>query len=81
MMMSFYYFNLNPLEFCFLVQITLGFCYLSLTETTKFKYEKKNKKDSSHSSTMMPSFKWPIACFQSDGTRGKSPCIIINGII
>ena len=45
-MTSFYYFNLNPLEFCFLVQITLGFCYLNLTEITKFKYEKKNKKDS-----------------------------------
>ena len=76
------YFKLNPVEFCFLVQIkALSF---NFTEITKFKYEKKNEKDSGHSCKMMPSCKLPIACFQSEqGTQGKSSCIIIiiNGII
>ena len=37
-----------------------GFCYLNLTGITKFKYERKNEKDSGRSSKMMPSCKWPM---------------------
>ena len=37
-----------------------GFCYLNLTGITKFKYERKNEKDSGRSSKMKPSCKWPI---------------------
>ena len=40
--------------------VNKGFCYLNLTEITKFKYERKNEKDSGRSSTMTPSGKWPI---------------------
>ena len=31
-----------------------GFCYLNLTWATKFKYEKKNEKNSGRSSKMTP---------------------------
>ena len=37
-----------------------GFCYSNLTGITKFKYERKNEKDSGRSSKMTPSCKWPI---------------------
>ena len=37
-----------------------GFCYLNLTEITKFKYEKKNEKNSGRSSKVTPSCKWSI---------------------
>ena len=37
-----------------------GFCYLNLTGITKFKYERKNEKDSGLSSKMTPSCKWLI---------------------
>ena len=37
------------------------FCCLTLTGITKFKYERKNEKDSGRSSKMTPSCKWPIA--------------------
>ena len=77
-MTSFYYFNLNPLEFWhFLVPIRAAFVInLKLTEifSTKFRYEKKNEKDSDHRtkcSKMMPSCKWPIACFQSEALGAK----------
>ena len=55
----FYYYNQNPLGFCFLVQIR-AFFYLILARIIKFKYERKNVKDSGHISKMMPSCKWPI---------------------
>ena len=58
-MTSFYYYDQNPSGLCFLVQIR-AFCYLNLTGITKFKSERKNEKDSSHSSKMTPSCKWPI---------------------
>ena len=54
-----YYYDQNPSGFSFLVQI--GFCHLNLAGITKFKYEKKNEKDSGHNSKMNPSCKWPIA--------------------
>ena len=38
-----------------------GFCYLNLAGITKFKYERRNGKDSGRSSKMTPSCKWPIA--------------------
>ena len=50
-MTSVYYYDQNPLGFCFLVQ---GLCYLNLTGITKFKYERKNEKDSGRSSKMTP---------------------------
>ena len=37
-----------------------GFCYLILGGITKFKYERKNVKDSGRISKMTPSCKWPI---------------------
>ena len=61
MMASFYYYDQDPSGFCFLVQITA--CYLNLTGATKFKYEKKNEKNSGRSSKMRPSCKWPIERF------------------
>ena len=42
----------------------LGFCYLDLAGVTKFKCEKKNKKDSGRSSKMTPSCKWPVGAGQ-----------------
>ena len=41
-----------------------GFCYSNLTGITKFKYERRNKKDSGRSNKITPSCKWPIACLQ-----------------
>ena len=38
-----------------------GFCHLNLAGITKFKYEKKNEKDSGRSGKMTPSCKWPIS--------------------
>ena len=35
--------------------------FLNLSGITKFKYERKNEKDSCRSSKMTPSCKWPIA--------------------
>ena len=37
-----------------------GFYHLNLAGITKFKYEKKNEKDSGRSGKMKPSCKWPI---------------------
>ena len=45
----------------FLSCANYGFCHLNLAGITKFKYEKKNEKDSGRSSKMTPSCKWPIA--------------------
>ena len=58
-MTSFYYYDQNPLGFCLLLQIR-ALCYLNLSGITKFKYERKNEKDSGRSSKMTPSCKWPI---------------------
>ena len=55
-MASFYYYDKDPSRFCFLLQIGA----LNLTEITKFKYEKKNEKNSGRSSKVTPSCKWPI---------------------
>ena len=44
----------------FLSCANYGFCHLNLAGITKFKYEKKNEKDSGRSSKMTPSCKWPI---------------------
>ena len=49
----------------------LGFCHLNLTGITKFEYERKNKKNSGHSSKMMPSCKWPINTQSSDHVEIK----------
>ena len=43
-MTSFYYYDQNPLVFC----------YLNRSGITKFKYERKNEKDSGRSSKMTP---------------------------
>ena len=37
-----------------------GFCYLYFNGITKFKYERKNKKDSGRTSKMTPSCKWSV---------------------
>ena len=58
MMTSFYYYDQNPSGLCFLVQ-NKGFCYLNLAGITKFKYHRKNEKDSGRSSKMTPLRKWP----------------------
>ena len=60
MMASFYYYDQDPSEFCFLAWIRFSFCYLNVTGTTKFKYEKKTQKNSGRSSKMTPSCKWTI---------------------
>ena len=44
----------------FLSCANYGFCHSNLAGITKFKYEKKNEKDSGRSSNMTPSCKWPI---------------------
>ena len=44
-----------------------GFCYSNLTGIRKFKYERKNEKDSGRSSKITPSCKWPIG---KSGTKG-----------
>ena len=54
-----YYYNQNPSGFS-LSCANYGFCHLNLAGITKFKYEKKNEKDSGRSSKMTPSCKWPI---------------------
>ena len=41
----------------FLSCANYGFCHLNLAGITKFKYEKKNEKDSGRSSKMTPSCK------------------------
>ena len=41
-----------------------GFCYSNLTGITKFKYERRNEKDSGRRSKITPSCKWPITCLQ-----------------
>ena len=57
-MTLFYYYDHNPSGFSFLVQIS--FCYLNLAGKIKFKYERKNEKDSGRSNKMAPSGKWSI---------------------
>ena len=54
-----YYYDQNPSGFSFFCA-NYGFCHLNLAGITKFKYEKKNEKDSGRSSKMTPSCKWPI---------------------
>ena len=49
-------------DFAFLCK--WGLCYSNLTGITKFKYERKNEKDSGRSSKITPSCKWPITCLQ-----------------
>ena len=52
---------LRPESFrVFLSCANYGFYHLNLAGITKFKYEKKNEKDSGRSSKMTPSCKWPI---------------------
>ena len=57
------YFNLllrpESFRYCF-SSANYGFCYLNLAGITKFKYERKIKKDSGSSSRMTLSCKWPI---------------------
>ena len=56
---------LRPASFrVFLSCANYGFCHLNLAGITKFKYEKKNEKDSDSRSIMTPSSKWPIPGFQ-----------------
>ena len=55
---------LRPESFrIFLSCANYGFCHGNLAGITKFKYEKKNEKDSGRSSKMTPSCKWPILKF------------------
>ena len=65
MMASFYYYDQDPSRLL-LSCANEGFCYLNLTGATKFKYEKKNEKNSGRSSKMTPSCK--------SGLLLKSPC-------
>ena len=58
MMASFYYHDKDPSGFCFLLQIRAF--VINLTGATKFKFERKNKKNSGRCSKMTPSCKWPI---------------------
>ena len=58
-MTSFYYYDQNPLGFCFLVQIRAVLLF-NPTGVTKFKYERKNDKDSGRRSKMTPSCEWPF---------------------
>ena len=44
----------------FLFFCKLRICHLNQAGITKFKYEKKNEKESGSSSKMTSSFKWPI---------------------
>ena len=53
MMASFYCYDQDPSGFYFLAQMS-AFCYLNLTGATKFKYEKKDEKNSGRSSKMTP---------------------------
>ena len=55
-MTSFYYYDQDPSDFCFLVLIR------AFVFETSLGYERKNKKDSGRSSKMTPSCKWP-ACY------------------
>ena len=70
-MTSFYYYDQNPSGFCFLVLIK-AFVYSNLTEITKFKFERKNEKDSGKSTEMTPSGKWPI------GSRAKTTAVHVH---
>ena len=45
---------------------------LNLTEITKFKYERKNEKDSGNSTKMTPSGKWPI------GSTAKTTAVHVH---
>ena len=55
---------LRPESFrVFLSCANYAFCHLNLPGITKFKYEKKNERDSGLSSKMTPSCKWPIIVF------------------
>ena len=48
-MASFYYYDQNPSGYCSLAQIK-DFCYLNLSGTTKFKYEREKEINSGLSS-------------------------------
>ena len=63
------YYDQNPSGFSFLVQI-MAFCHINFAGITKFKYEKKNEKDSGRSSKMTPSSKWPVVA-QASVSREK----------
>jgi len=55
-MTSFYDYDQNPSEFCFLVQIRA----FVIQTPPGLQYEMKNEKGSDRSSKMTPSCKWPI---------------------
>ena len=56
-----HYLLLRPESFrVFLSCANYGFFHLNLAGNTKFKYEKKNEKDSGRCCKMTPSCKWPI---------------------
>ena len=57
-MTSLYYYDQDPSGLAFLCKS--GFCYLNLTKAAKFKYEKKDQKNSGRSRKMTPSCKWPV---------------------
>ena len=58
-MTSFNYYDQNPSGFFFLVRIK-ALVFFNLAGVIKFKYERKNEKDSGRSSKMTPSCKLPI---------------------
>ena len=61
MMASFYGYDQDP-SGLFLSCANSCFCYLNLTEATKFTYERKNEKNCGRSK-MTPSCKWPIGTY------------------
>ena len=52
-----------------------GFCFLYLNGITKFKYERKNKKDSGRSSKMTPLCKWSIVQ-KANAKLIPPPCLL-----
>ena len=47
-----------------------NFCYLNLTGTTKFNYERKNEMNSGQSSKKLSLCKWPTGCYLQVGLKG-----------
>ena len=80
-MPSFYYYDQNPSEFCFFANDGLslctdapydGFCYLNLAGIGKFKYERKNEKDSGRN-TVEPRLTMMVALKELHSVVKKMP--------
>ena len=59
-MTSLHYYDQNPSEFCFFVQIRAFVIQTSLGLRKGGDYERRNEKDSGHSNKVMPWWKWLI---------------------